>query len=109
MQHEFIERELHVEASPEVVYEVVSSPEHMAQWWSDHAEYEPVAGSTGELVWGERGSEEADVYAFTVVEAKPPTLFSFRWCNRRAMSPARATPCSSRSRWSRPPVARRSG
>ncbi|HZC73864.1 MAG TPA: SRPBCC domain-containing protein [Jatrophihabitans sp.] len=80
MQYEMIKRELHVDAAPEIVYEVVSTPEHIAQWWSDHAEFEPVAGSTGEIVWGDRGAADADVYAFTVVEATPPRLFSFRWC-----------------------------
>ena len=36
-----IEREIRVEASPEVVYEVVSSPEHLREWWPDDADLEP--------------------------------------------------------------------
>ena len=32
-----IERELFIEATPEVVFDVVSSPEHLRQWWPDDA------------------------------------------------------------------------
>ena len=80
MQHETIEREITVDASPEVVYEVVSSPEHIAQWWSDHADFEPVVGSTGTLVWGEPGSQDHGVNVLTIVDAQPPRRFAFRWC-----------------------------
>ena len=37
MEYGTIEREIHVDASPEVVFEVVSSPEHMREWWPDDA------------------------------------------------------------------------
>lgn len=80
MQHETIERVITVDASPEVVYQVVSSPEHIAQWWSDQADFEPVAGSTGTLVWGEPGSDGHGLNTLTVVEAEPPRRFAFRWC-----------------------------
>ncbi|WP_439680644.1 SRPBCC family protein [Embleya sp. MST-111070] len=32
-----IEREIHIDASPEVVFDVVSSPEHLREWWPDEA------------------------------------------------------------------------
>jgi uncharacterized protein YndB with AHSA1/START domain len=69
-----IERELYIEASPEVVFEVVSDPKHVSRWWPDEAHYEPVPGSTGEISFG--GTK---VEAFTVVEVQPPRTFSFRW------------------------------
>ena len=74
-----IEREFHVEASPEVVYEVISRPEHIRQWWSDDADFESAAGATGELIWGDAANPRANVVPMTVVEATPPTRFSFRW------------------------------
>ncbi|MFI6534710.1 SRPBCC family protein [Nonomuraea sp. NPDC050547] len=78
MEYGSIEREIHVEASPEVVYEVVSRPEHISQWWSDDASIErSTPGAIGELVWGDR----VNVVPFTVVSAEPPRLFSFRWCH----------------------------
>jgi uncharacterized protein YndB with AHSA1/START domain len=74
-----IVREIHVEASPEVVFEVVTSPEHLREWWPDDAVVEPTPGFEGELVFGDRGSPEAQIPKVTVVEADPPRLFSFRW------------------------------
>jgi uncharacterized protein YndB with AHSA1/START domain len=76
MEYGSIERELHVDASPEVVFEVVSSPEHISAWWTDDADVEASPGAVGELVWGDR----AEVVPITVVKAEPPRLFSFRWC-----------------------------
>jgi uncharacterized protein YndB with AHSA1/START domain len=73
-----IRREIYVEASPETVFEVVSSPGHLAHWWPDEAHYEPRPGSTGEIVFGERGAGGA-VVPLTVVDAQPPRTFSFRW------------------------------
>ncbi|WP_184788383.1 SRPBCC domain-containing protein [Phytomonospora endophytica] len=67
-----IEREIHVDASPEVVFDVVSRPEHISEWWSDEATLDD---GIGELVWGER----VDVQQFSVVTAEPPRLFAFRW------------------------------
>jgi uncharacterized protein YndB with AHSA1/START domain len=78
MEFGTIEREIYVEASPEVVFEVVSSPDHLKQWWPDDARYQPTPGSTGEIVFGDRDAGGA-VVAFTVVEARPPQTFSFRW------------------------------
>ena len=40
MEFGTIEREIYVEAAPEVVFEVVSNPDHVKQWWPDEAHYE---------------------------------------------------------------------
>lgn len=74
MGHGGVERELHVEASPEVVYEVISRPEHLREWWPDEAELDPVPGATGIISFG-----EAKVVHLTVTEADPPRRFAFRW------------------------------
>jgi uncharacterized protein YndB with AHSA1/START domain len=78
MEFGTIEREIYVEAAPEVVFEVVSSPDHIQQWWPDEAHYEPVPGASGNIVFGERGTGET-VVGFAVVDAQPPRTFSFRW------------------------------
>ena len=70
MEFGTIEREIYVEASPEVVFEVVSSPDHLKQWWPDDAHYEPTPGSTGEIVFGEPGCRRGRWSPFTVVEAR---------------------------------------
>jgi uncharacterized protein YndB with AHSA1/START domain len=79
MEYGLIEREFHIDASPEVVFEVISSPAHIREWWHADADVEPVAGTTGELVWGDKASADAHVAPLTVVEADRPRLFSFRW------------------------------
>ncbi len=72
-----IEREIHIEATPEVVYQVVSRPEHLREWWPEEADLEPVAGASGTITF--KRPEGTKVQAVTVVEADPPRRFSFRW------------------------------
>ena len=79
MEYGSIEREVHIDATPDVVYDVVSRPEHLRNWWPDEAALEPIAGRTGEITFGDPSSPDAKVVALTVVEAEPPRRFSFRW------------------------------
>lgn len=78
MEFGAIEREIYVDAAPDVVFEVVSSPEHVQQWWPDEASYDVVPGSNGRIVFGEPGTDQT-VVGLTVVEAQRPRMFSFRW------------------------------
>jgi uncharacterized protein YndB with AHSA1/START domain len=84
MEHGSIEREFTVQATPEVVFDVLSSPEHIAQWWGADAVLAPTPGSVGELAWNDR----SHVTPLTVVEADPPRTFSFRWSYDAAEAPA---------------------
>jgi uncharacterized protein YndB with AHSA1/START domain len=74
-----IEREIHVDASPDIVFEVVSSPEHLKEWWPDEADVKPAPGATGHVAFHRTPPEETVVVPITVVEAEPPRRFSFRW------------------------------
>ncbi|MDO9486514.1 MAG: SRPBCC domain-containing protein [Actinomycetota bacterium] len=78
MEFATIEREVFVEASPEIVFEVVSSPEHIKGWWPDEADYEATAGATGTISFGDL-SDGGHIAGFTVIDVRPPHLFSFRW------------------------------
>ena len=78
MEFGTIEREIYVDASPEIVFEVVSSPGHLKKWWPDDAQYGPTPGSAGELVFGDRDAG-GTIVPITVVDAQPPRTFSFRW------------------------------
>lgn len=84
MEYGSIARELHIDASPAVVYEVISSPEHLRQWWPDDAALDPVPGSTGEIAFGAVGTPDRAVVPVTVVEADPPRRFAFRWAYEQA-------------------------
>src|SRR3982074_140991 len=79
MEHGSIEREFRIDASPEVVFEVISSPVHIRQWWGAATDLEQAPGATGELVWGDPATGAAQAVPITVVDAEPPRLFSFRW------------------------------
>jgi uncharacterized protein YndB with AHSA1/START domain len=74
-----IERELHIDASPEVVFDVVSSPEHLKEWWPDEARFSPVPGEAGRIGFRKDDGEGIEWEQFTVVDATPPRHFSFRW------------------------------
>jgi uncharacterized protein YndB with AHSA1/START domain len=79
MEDGTIEREIQIDASPETVFEVITSPEHLKEWWPDEAVVDPTPGASGHLVFGDPGSPDAHVPQLTVVDAEPPARFSFRW------------------------------
>jgi uncharacterized protein YndB with AHSA1/START domain len=79
MEYGSIERELHIEATPEVVFEVLTSPEHIRDWWSAETDVEPVTGSSATISWTDQGSGTTQAEPFTVVAVDPPRTFSFRW------------------------------
>ena len=79
MEYGTIEREVHIDASPEVVFDVVSNPEHIRQWWSPRDRPHPVAGSSGELTWSDEAAGRVEAVPITVIDAQPPRRFSFRW------------------------------
>lgn len=87
MEHGSIEREVHIDASPEVVFEVISRPEHIREWWDAETAIEPVAGSTGDLTWRDEASGRVDVVPITVIESTPPRVFSFRWTQDPGQDP----------------------
>ena len=75
MEYASIEREIHIDAPPEVVFEVITSPAHIRDWWYAETKIEARAGATGTLTW----AEQDHVTPLTVIAADPPRLFSFRW------------------------------
>jgi uncharacterized protein YndB with AHSA1/START domain len=87
MEHGTIEREIQVDASPEVVFEVISRPEHLTQWWPDEAEIEPAIGATGHVAFNGATAEDKHVESIMIVDAQPPRRFSFRWVYEEAEVP----------------------
>jgi uncharacterized protein YndB with AHSA1/START domain len=63
-----IQRDVMISAPPEVVWEVVTEPEHVKEWFADAA-FEARAGTTGTI----SGHE------IRIEEVEPPRRFSFRW------------------------------
>lgn len=88
MEYGSIERELHIDASPEVVFEVVSSPEHIRQWWDVQTDIGSAVGASGQLTWTDEAGAERHRTCLTVVEADPPRRFAFRWTHGADEVPA---------------------
>ena len=74
-----VTRDIVINASPETVYDVVSRPEHMSKWFSDDADFEPVAEATGVLIWRDKETNQTTSIEVTVVTANRPNVFSFSW------------------------------
>ena len=79
-----IEREVVIEAPPEVVWRVVTDPERIRQWFADEAEVELRVGGSGRLRF-----KSGDSYQLQVEALDPPRRFAFRWVQPEG-SPARA-------------------
>lgn len=88
MEYGTIEREIHIDATPEVVYEVITTPEHIAQWWGFEMAFPAVPGGTGRLTRS-RDDGGTLVVPVDVVEADAPRRFVFRWVHPEG---ERATP-----------------
>jgi uncharacterized protein YndB with AHSA1/START domain len=78
MEFGSLEREIHIDASAEVVFEIVSDPAQIVHWWPDEAGYELVPGGSGDLVFTMTSGERVTV-ALQVVEIDAPRRFTFRW------------------------------
>ena len=92
MAADSVEREILIEASPEIVWGVITEPEQIGRWFSDEAVLEGRVGADGVLIWrpGGRGGSDREIdmsVPIRVVEAEPFRRFSFRWSHPRDASP----------------------
>jgi uncharacterized protein YndB with AHSA1/START domain len=69
-----IERDILIDAPVEVVWAVVTEPEHIRGWFSDAVELDLRPGGKAVLHWDEYGR-----VAGRVERVEPPHFFSFRW------------------------------
>lgn len=69
-----IEREILFDAPPDVVWAVVTDPEHVAGWFSDSVDLDLRPGGKAILTWDEHGTVHGRVES-----VQPPRFFSFRW------------------------------
>ena len=69
-----IERAILIDAPVEVVWSVVTEPEHISRWFSDSIELELRPGGAARLHWERYGTVDG-----RVERVEPPHFFSFRW------------------------------
>jgi len=85
-----VEREILIEANPEVVWGVITEPEQISRWFSDEASVEQRAGTDGTLTWkpgGRGGSGSGFVVPIRVMEVEPHRRFCFRWGHPESTAP----------------------
>ncbi|HMD56477.1 MAG TPA: SRPBCC family protein [Solirubrobacteraceae bacterium] len=75
-----IEREVLINAPVEIVWSIVSEPEHVARWLSDSAAIDARPDGELTIAWEDYGAARG-----RVERIEPPHLLAFRW-----MSPTRA-------------------
>jgi uncharacterized protein YndB with AHSA1/START domain len=78
-----IEREILIDAPLDVVWTVVTEPEHVGGWFGDSATIDLRPGGEAVLTWDEHGSFRA-----RVEKVEPPHTFSFRWARPAGAEPA---------------------
>jgi uncharacterized protein YndB with AHSA1/START domain len=79
MTSDSITRDIVINASPQTVYDVVSRPEHIVEWFADEADFEPLPEARGVLIWRDKETNHATTVELTVVTAERPHLFAFHW------------------------------
>ena len=71
-----IEREIDIDAPIEVVWKVITEPEHITDWFTDSAELDARPGGEGRFGWA---TNRRTVVNLRVERLDPPRFFSFRW------------------------------
>ena len=69
-----IERDLFLPVSLEKVWQAISTPTGLSNWFSDQVRFTQIVGETIKFVWDEYGT----VYG-RIEQIDPPTTFAYRW------------------------------
>jgi len=69
-----IEREISIQAPIATVWNVITKPEYISQWFGSQAEIDLRRGGKGKLIWNEEMEAPLEI-----VEVEKPHLFSFLW------------------------------
>jgi uncharacterized protein YndB with AHSA1/START domain len=77
-----IEQEILIDAPLEVVWAVVTEPEHVGSWFSESADIDLRPGGEMTLTWVEHGAARA-----RVEKVQPPHSFAFRWARSAESEP----------------------
>lgn len=74
-----IEREIDIDAPIEVVWAVITEPEHIVGWFADTAELDARPGGDGRFGWNAKAMNRGHVANLRIERIEPPHFFSFRW------------------------------
>jgi len=74
-----VERDVLIEAPIQIVWEVISEPEHIVHWFSDEASLDLRPGGDGVLTWSGMATNEAGAYRLRFEAVEPPRRLTYRW------------------------------
>ena len=84
MSHDWIEREILIEASRERVWSVLTEAEHVASWFGDSAELDLRPGGKAAFGWRDHGG---GVHRAVIERVEPPSFLSYRWARKPDTEP----------------------
>jgi uncharacterized protein YndB with AHSA1/START domain len=74
-----IERDVLIEAPIDVVWEVISRPEHIVHWFSDEAQFDLRPGGDGVLTFEMKSASQPVAYQLRFEAVEPPRRLAYRW------------------------------
>jgi uncharacterized protein YndB with AHSA1/START domain len=74
-----IEREIDIDAPIDVVWTVITEPEHITGWFTDSAELDVRPGGDGRFGWDAGATNHEMAVNLRIERLEPPHFFSFRW------------------------------
>ena len=86
-----VTRELELDAPPDEVWEALTDPSELAEWFANDVELEPEPGGTGIFRW-----DDGDVRHAVVEEVVPYERFAFTWEDGRVVIELEEIPCGTR-------------
>ena len=78
MSVDAVERAIDIDAPVEVVWQTISDPARISQWFADLVEVDVVAGASGTLTFRAGGDDPLHV-GITVVAVEAPHRLAYRW------------------------------
>ncbi len=73
-----IERTLILKSTIDRVWDAITNPEQLSQWFGQTAQFTLKQGNIGHFGWDEHGS-----FAIRIEKVTPKTLFSWRWMPKK--------------------------
>jgi uncharacterized protein YndB with AHSA1/START domain len=73
-----IEKSVHIEAPVEVVWRMVTEPEHVVRWFADEIDLQAHPGYDGSMTFRPESGGAVHV-PISVVSVEPPRRFTYRW------------------------------
>jgi uncharacterized protein YndB with AHSA1/START domain len=74
-----IESEIEVDAPVEVVWNVITSPEHISAWFTDETELDLRPDGEGRFTWIDKTGGRTHSENLRIERVEPPYFFAFRW------------------------------